>query len=381
MAIIKRRYRNKKQQKPITYYQAEVFVKGVRVAVKNFSQKREAVVWHEKQQYKFRSNPTNLNDRILFKDCVEDFYKDAKLRILQSSYQRYEHQSTYLYKSPLAKVKMSELKGFHVVEWINWLKKHPTVQSKRRYSFKLEIKLLNTILTWYKNFHNEDFNVPITKKHKQLCIYKPHIPRRPDHFIQPDDAKRWIEQLREYKSNPVYWKLATFMLLTGARISEACGLKWDAVDLTNGVARVVRRVRWDYHTKQPYLEDVTKTVQSARLLMLPKKLTEILKEIKQQSISDVIFTNNEGKILKYNAIQSAFNHSFKKLNLPWRSTHICRHTFATIALMGTKNLSAVQASLGHTQQSMTQKYAKAVALLSSDIGEKTSAILFKTAQK
>ena len=33
------------------------------------------------------------------------------------------------------------------------------------------------------------------------------------------------------------------------------------------------------------------------------------------------------------------------------------------------------------QQGMTQRYAKAVALLSSDIGEKTSAILFDTAKK
>ena len=48
--------------------------------------------------------------------------------------------------------------------------------------------------------------------------------------------------------------------------------------------------------------------------------------------------------------------------------------------MLTKNLSAVQASLGHKQQSMTQRYAKAVALLSSDIGEKTSSVLFKTDQ-
>ncbi len=44
-------------------------------------------------------------------------------------------------------------------------------------------------------------------------------------------------------------------------------------------------------------------------------------------------------------------------------------------------LSAVQVSLGHTQKAVTKKYAKAVALLSSDIGEKTSAILFKTAKK
>ena len=33
---------------------------------------------------------------------------------------------------------------------------------------------------------------------------------------------------------------------------------------------------------------------------------------------------------------SNFNAGFIALKLPWRSTHICRHTFATLALMTTK---------------------------------------------
>ena len=170
------------------------------------------------------------------------------------------------------------------------------------------------------------------------------------------------------------------MLLTGARISEACGLTWSALDLEQGLARVIRRVRWDYNTKIPFLEEVTKTSQSARLLILPKKLQDIILEIKTSAVSDLVFSNSKGELLRYNAVQSAFNAGFEA-GLPWRSTHICRHTYATMALMGTKNLSAVQASLGHTQQTMTQRYAKAVALLSSDIGEKTASILFQAVNK
>ena len=78
-----------------------------------------------------------------------------------------------------------------------------------------------------------------------------------------------------------------------------------------------------------------------------------------------------------NKIAKHFNAGFVALNLPWRSTHICRHTHATIALMTTKNLSAVQASLGHSEQKVTQRYAKTVALLSSETGEKTSSAIFK----
>ena len=148
-------------------------------------------------------------------------------------------------------------------------------------------------------------------------------------------------------------------------------------NLEKGFVRIVRRVRWDQRTKRPVLEDVTKTSQSARLLMLPEKLKNILKEIKTEAVNDLVFTDTKGELLKYNAIQSSFNAGFKALKLSWRSTHICRHTFATIALMETKNLSAVQASLGHTEQRMTQRYAKTVALLSSETGEKTASAIFK----
>ena len=48
--------------------------------------------------------------------------------------------------------------------------------------------------------------------------------------------------------------------------------------------------------------------------------------------------------------------------------------------MTTKNLSAVQASLGHTEIRTTQRYAKTVALLSHETGEKTFSALFKNSQ-
>ena len=376
MGIVRIKYKKKNNQKVI-YYCAEIYVKGVRVSRKTFSTKREAVLWHEKEKQKFTLSPTSLNDMMLFRDCLDKFWRDAETRMMKSTLQSYECRLTYFYNSPLAEVKMSALKGMQVVEWINWLKQHKTAKNRGRKSFRMELGFLRTVLYWYRNFINEDFNVPITKKHRQMCLFKPNAPRRPDYFIEPKDAKIWVEWLKSHRSNPVYWRLASFMLLTGARVGEVCGLKWSEVDLEKGFVRIIRRVRWDQRTKRPFLEDVTKTSQSARVLMLPEKLKDILREMQKSALNDLVFTDQRGELLKYNAIQSSFNAGFVALELPWRSTHICRHTFATIALMETKNLSAVQASLGHTEVRMTQKYAKTVALLSSETGEKTALAIFK----
>ena len=364
----------------MVFYQVEVFVQGVRVSAQSFPTKKEAVLWHEKEKSKLTYNPSRLNDNMTFKDCLDEYCKDAENRLMKSTYQKYECLFTYLYSGPLAKVKMSELKSMKIVEWLQWLRKHPTARNPGRKNFIHELKLLSTVLNWYRNFLNEDFNVPITKKHKEMCFFKINAPRRPDHYMRPKDVSQWVEWLKEHRSNPVYWRLAVFMLSTGARVGETCGLKWTEVDLEQGVARVIRRVRWDHYTRRPVLEDVIKTTGSARLLILPKELKDILRKMKKEAVNDLVFTDAKGEIIKYNAIQSSFNAGFEALGLPWRSTHICRHTFATIALMATKNLSAVQAILGHTEIRTTQIYAKTVALLSHETGQKTFSALFKNSR-
>ena len=149
------------------------------------------------------------------------------------------------------------------------------------------------------------------------------------------------------------------MLLTGARIGEACGLKWEVIDFKQGLARVIRKIRWDHKTKKPCVEEHTKTDASARLLLLSDELLSILEEMREENkVSEFLFTDKKGELLKYNAIQSSFNAGFMALNLPWRSTHILRHSYATMALIATRDISSVQASLGHTSSRMTEKYAK-----------------------
>ena len=292
----------------------------------------------------------------------------------RSTRETYEARFRYFIKGPLPHVRMGELKAHAVYNWIEWLKKQETIKNKNRHTFKHELKFLSVILNWYRNFIDEDFNIPITKKHRQLCHYKPVPPKRPDYFAKPEELRAFVKWLKEHRSNPVFWRLAVFMLSTGARVGEACGMCWDAVDFKSGLARVIRRTAWEQRTKRPYLEETTKTSSSVRLLLLSDELLTVLKEMKLESKnkSELLFTDGNGELLKYNAIQSSFNASFMALGLPWRSTHILRHSYATAALMATRDISSVQASLGHTSSRMTERYAKVVALLNRETAQKTA---------
>ena len=376
MAIIKR-YHKKSGKKKI-FYQAQVYVRGVRLIYKSFNTKAEAVIWHETQRRNLTKNPSTLfeidKSEMSFSDCFKKYLSEAFPLLKKSTQQSYETRFRYFTEGPLPHVRMGELKAQVVYNWISWLKRHSTSKNKGRKTFIYELKTLNVILQWHRNFVDEDFSVPITKKHRQLCYYKNVPPQRPDYYAKPEELRAFVKWLKEHRSNPVYYRLALFMILTGARVSEACGMNWDCVDLENGQARVIRRMAWEQRTKRPYLEETTKTSASVRMLLLSDDLIDVLKLMKEekQSKTGLIFTDKIGEALKYNAIQSSFNAGFKTLNLPWRSTHILRHSYATAALQATNSLSAVQATLGHTSSRMTERYAKVIALLDKSVVEKTS---------
>lgn len=374
MAIIKRYFKKKGQRK--VCYQAQVYVRGVRLQCKTFKTKVEACIWHDKLKEQLLKDPSELYQEkpsVFFSDCFKRYVKEALPLLKKSTQQSYEARFRYFIKGPLPHFKMECLNAKSIHHWMNWLKQHPTAKNKWRKSFVGELKFLIAILNWYRNFVDEDFSVPVTKQHKQLCYYKPVPPKRPDYYARPEEMRAWIKWLKEHRSNPVYWRLASFMLLTGARVGEACGMLWDAVDLKQGTAQVIRRIRWDQRTKRAYLENTTKTEASVRLLVLSDELISILKQMKEENgESKLLFTDKEGEALKYSAIQSSFNAGFMALNLPWRSTHILRHSYATMALIATRDLSSVQASLGHTSSRITEKYAKVIALLNKTTAEKTA---------
>ena len=105
-----------------------------------------------------------------------------------------------------------------------------------------------------------------------------------------------MKWLKEHKNNPVYWKVALFMILTGARVGEACGICWGAVDLKKELARVIRGLGWNYKTKRPHLEEATKPSSSIRLLLLSDELLTVLREMKLES-------KNKSGLLFYGSVR------------------------------------------------------------------------------
>jgi integrase len=368
-----------KNGKKVVCYRAQVWVSGVRLASQEFDTKAAAHAWHDTEKEnreKGLAGNEQLSRKLTFDECLNRYVNERLPRLELTTQQSRMLRVKHLRDCPLSSLRMEQIKSAAIDSWLNWMMKQSTAKNAGRKSFIFDLRFLSSVLNWYREYSDADYVVPITKRHLEIARYKRVKARRPDYFARPEEVRAWIGWLKDHR-RPVYFQLATFMMLTGTRIGEACGLCWSEVNLEQRFARIVRVVAWDQNTKQPRLEERAKTDGSIRLVLLPDVVIEILKVMKSEakSSSGPIFLGRNEDLLKYNAVQAAFNDGFKALNLPWRSTHICRHTYATLAMMATGEIGSVQAALGHASQKMTEKYAKNVALLRSSTADKTATLL------
>ena len=100
MAIIKR-FHKKNGRKKI-FYQAQVYVRGMRLTYKSFNTKVEAVIWHEMERKKLTKDPSGLfkmdRSEMFFSDCFKRYIKEAFPLLQKSTQQAYEARFRYFTK-------------------------------------------------------------------------------------------------------------------------------------------------------------------------------------------------------------------------------------------------------------------------------------------
>ncbi len=334
-------------------------------------------------QYYNKQHTSTKGEVFTLKSCVQLYYKKHLTRLKKSTQQAVKAKSDYFLKTPISHLPLENISAKKIDLWLEWLKAHKTAKNKSRLSFCRELNILHSILNWYKNYIDETFIVPILKRHKVLCKYKPLTHRRADYFARPEELHMWIGYLQKKKKDPVYWRLAQLLVLTGLRVGEAAGLLWSDVNLKKKYLNITKTLGWDYHTREPYISLSPKNFYSIRKIYLPNIIIKMFTEMKTEQEclqSDHIFVSYKKKLLKYSLIQTHFNTGFQACNLPWRSTHICRHSYATMALMATKNLTIVQACLGHSSQKTTERYAKVMTLMNTNVAEEVASFWEKHGQ-
>ncbi|MEP6569325.1 MAG: site-specific integrase, partial [Acidobacteriota bacterium] len=170
-----------------------------------------------------------------------------------------------------------------------------------------------------------------------------------------------------------YRVLFAFLLTTGARPSEALGLKWTDVDLETGVATIQRTLQWHRKTEGggPYFGE-PKTKGSRRTIPLPAGMVAQLKahragqaaELFKLGVrSDLIFTTSEGTpVLRGNLVRRHYKPALKAAKLPESfPLYGLRHSCASLLLQAGVHPKVVAERLGHSSTTLTMDVYSHVA--------------------
>lgn len=167
-----------------------------------------------------------------------------------------------------------------------------------------------------------------------------------------------------------YRPVLIFLLGTGARASEAAGLRWQDVNLSDaafvreGEARMPRTVHfrqaWRYNEYAPL-----KSGKSRRDVPMTAAVWLVLQTLNEQRDhkSDVVFSAcrfGESKPMDmHNLLNRVIKPLGAKLGMPWLDIHSLRHTVATRMDATGASMGQRVLVLGHSDQRTTMGYTHA----------------------
>lgn len=158
------------------------------------------------------------------------------------------------------------------------------------------------------------------------------------------------------------WPLWTFLATTGVRRGEALGLRWSDVDLSTGVATIVRTLVTVDHV--PTVSE-PKTAAGRRPVKLDADTVAVLRRHKVRQNEErlelgsgwsdhgLVFCTVDGRPLHPDRVSREFQRRTARWGLPVIPLHGLRHTWATLAMRAGVHPRVVQERLGHSTIAVT----------------------------
>jgi integrase len=189
-----------------------------------------------------------------------------------------------------------------------------------------------------------------------VAIRQPKKEEKEAAFLKPDDVERLHIAIKHHvatttdaagRTPDLAWlrDLITVAVATGLRRAELASLRWEDVD-TDGGSLVVRH-REGFKTKG----------NAERRVPLVGDALDTLRRMKTGG-AGYVFTDRRGLPIKPNRISTRFSDMAAKAGLPERVTfHSLRHTCGAWLSMKGVPMRVIQAILGHSSISVTERYS------------------------
>lgn len=166
-----------------------------------------------------------------------------------------------------------------------------------------------------------------------------------------ENHRKILEYLRSHQSLRdlgIYISLAT-----GMRIGEICGLKWEDIDLSEGVIRVRRTIERIYSVENgvrrtELIIGPPKTLHSIRDIPINTELMAFLLPLKVKASHSHYLLTGTDRPTEPRTYRNHYNRLLKRLDIPHIKFHGLRHSFATRCIESNCDYKTVSVILGHS---------------------------------
>jgi integrase len=353
-------------------YEARALINGIRIQLYNFNLK-ELKVEFEKRKEEAKQGVDKKLSNITLDEWFEEWFTRYKVpKIKETSITPMKTKYRANFGRLIGNMKVAEIRNMDIQDVINTMQREGRATSSMRDALGrvrecLESAKNNRIISENPCF---DITVPwenVTKERR---------------FLSQEEQNRFLQQVQ---SN-WYKEMFYIMFLTGMRIGEVGGLKWEDVDFKNKCININRSLSCQYESGVKTVRlTAPKTHNSYRkipfmgeaeemFLSQKKKQDKIKKELGKRyrsdgEFSDLVFVTSMGspvfrhhaekevkKVVKAINEQEAFDsvreqrepHYFEDLY-----PHAIRHTFCSRCFQLNMNLKVVQKLMGHQHYSTT----------------------------
>lgn len=214
----------------------------------------------------------------------------------------------------------------------------------------------------------------LTKEYAADKLKRPKLKEKPVECFTLAEQKKIEQAVLNGKKDKLYGII--LCLYSGLRIGELLALTWKDIDFGKGLLFVSKTCH-DGNDGCNHIRiiDSPKTVNSRRVIPLPKQILPLLKKLKKQSNCEYIIADGDKPVF-VRSYQRTFELLLKKLGIAHKGFHSLRHTFATRALECGMDVKTLSELLGHKNATVTlNRYAHSLLEHKTDMMNKLGKLL------
>lgn len=196
-----------------------------------------------------------------------------------------------------------------------------------------------------------------------------------DEHVEPESVVWTAEQVQlflERTKDSEWYPCWHFLLNSGVRPGEACGLQW--TDLKGGDATIQRSIKSD--GKGHWYAGATKT-KRARQIALPLHTVRLLRQLRDGKLTGYVFWQDGTDHMNPIQMHGGWMRDCKRAGLPdLGGPYGARHTHATLLLSLNVPIKVVSERLGHASVQITMDtYQHVLPHMQEDVADKLTVAL------